>query len=273
MNNRLKQLEFHRDAKIAENRDDDESVLEFRRSFRKQFKEFVGEHSQSNPGDLAQKSLKEVWTLVQKLEFERVLDLEASACPDDEWLSSKNFAPSSLTETSEKTRADSTKEESNFISLDTRDFKFSDITEVSFRQEYHGIPVYDSLSVVEVDREKKEIISIHSSLIEKIENDNEEVSPEPKFEKKEIKDLIQKKTGVTFDSHVDLDPTLFYYFDSNDEKWRLVYITDVKKANSSEVVKDDVELDYMNMVDYIIDAHSGEIVGERPCVRSLMALD
>ena len=276
MNNGLKRLEFHRDAKIAENKDDNENVLEFRRVFRDKFskfvEQFVKKHSQSNTEDFAEKSLIEVWTLVKKLELERVLDLEVTVCPDDERLSSKDFASSSLTETSEKTRADSDEEESGFASLNTRDFKSSDITEVSFRQKYHGIPVYDSLSVVEVDREKKEIISIHSSLIEKIENNNEEVSPEAKFEKKEIKDLIQKKTGVTFDGHVDLDPTLFYYFDSNDEKWRLVYITDVK-VDSSRSAKDDIELDYLNMVDYIVDAHSGEIVGERPCARSLMALD
>ena len=263
MNNRLKQLEFHRDAKIAENRDDDETVLEFRRLFRKQFKKFVGEQSQSNTEDFAEKSLKEVWILVNELESKRAY----------REMTEKSFRASPLTKTNQKTKTDNSQEEPSFIPIHTRDFRACHITERGFRQKYHDIPVYDSLSVVEIDQEKKEIISIHSSLIEKIENNNEEVSPEAKFKKEEIKDLIQKKTGVTFDSHVDLDPTLFYYFDSNDEKWRLVYITDVKKANSSEVVKDDVELDYMNMVDYIIDAHSGEIVGERPCVRSLIALD
>jgi Zn-dependent metalloprotease len=265
MNNELKQLEFHRDAKITESKDDDENVLKFRRLFRDKFSKFVEEHSQSNTGELAKASLKEVWTLVKRLELERVWGLEATPDPNDEKPYSKSLS-SPRAETNEKTRADRYEEESDFVSLDTREFKSSDITEVSFRQKYHGIPVYDSLSVVEVDREKKEIISIHSSLIEKIENDNEEVDHEPKFKEEQIKDLIQKKKGVRFDRSVDLDPKLFYYFDSDDEKWRLVYITATK-------IKDNVEPDYINMVNYIVDAHSGEIIGEQPRMRSLMALD
>jgi hypothetical protein len=287
MNNGLKQLEFHRDAKIAENRDDDENLLEFRRLFRDKFSKFVKEHSQSETEDFAEKSLKEVWTLVNELEskklesgrfeLEKVLNLEATDCHDDEKLSLKGLASSQSADTNEKTKPDNTKEELNFIPIHAprfeSSFKSSNITEVIFRQEYLGIPVYDSLSVVQVDLGKKEIISIHSSLIKEIKDNNKEVSPVATLKKEEVKDLIQEKTGVKFDSHVDFDAKLFYYFDSNDEKWRLVYITDIKRTNSSDVGKNDVELDYMNMVDYIIDAHSGEIVGEKPCVRSLMALD
>ena len=95
MNNGLKRLEFHRDAKIAENRDDDETVLEFRRSFREQFKEFVGEHSQSNTEDFAEKSLKEVWTLVKKLELERTY----------REMPAKKFFASPLAETNQKTKS------------------------------------------------------------------------------------------------------------------------------------------------------------------------
>ena len=262
MNNRLKQLEFHRDARIDETIDDNKKIRDIRLSFRHEFDEFVKKHDQSDTNVLAEESLKKVWTFATKLKLERDLGQ-----------SSRNLFASSPDQKHKKT--DNTEDELSFIPIHTRDFKSSHITERSFRQGYgyRGIPVYDSLSVVEIDREKREIVSIHSSLIEKIENNSEEVSPEPRFKEEEIKDLIQKKTGVTFDSHVDLDPTLFYYFDSNDEKWRLVYITDIKRTNSSDVGKNDVELDYMNMVDYIIDAHSGEIVGEQPCVRSLMALD
>jgi hypothetical protein len=96
MNNRLKQLEFHRDAKIAENRDDDETVLEFRRSFREQFKEFVGEHSQSNTEDFAEKSLKEVWTLVNELESKRAY----------REMTEKSFRASPLTKTNQKTKTE-----------------------------------------------------------------------------------------------------------------------------------------------------------------------
>lgn len=272
MNNGLKQLEFHRDTKIDEKINDNKKIRDIRSYFRNEFNEFVKKHDQSDTNVLAEESLKKAWTLATRLKSGRNSDSETST---DRESHLKTFRESSSDQTNKKTKADNTEDELSFIPTHTRNFKSSRITERSFRQGYgyRCIPVYDSLSVVEIDREKREIVSIHSSLIEKIENNSKEVSPEPRFEKEEIKNLIEKKTGVAFDSHIDLDPTLFYYFDSNDEKWRLVYITDVKKANSSEMVKDDVELDYMNMVDYIIDAHSGEIIGEKPCVRSLMALD
>ena len=271
MRSQLKQLSFHRDAKISENRDDDKNVLKFRQSLREQFHEFVKDHEKSDPENLAEESLTKFWNLAKKLEK----SLRSEISPDHSH--DKNFSSSQETKTNIKTRKNKIEEKDpQFIRIGIRKFTSSHITKVSFRQEYHHVPVYNSLSVVEVkvDGDGKDIVSIQSSLIEKIENKGEEVPSKASLKQEDLKSLIEKKRAIHFADNVDLDPLLCYYFDSNKEKWRLVYVTDVKQVNSHppKPAEDEVDLDYMNMVNYVVDAHSEEIVGELPCVRSLMAL-
>jgi hypothetical protein len=122
--------------------------------------------------------------------------------------------------------------------------------------------------VVEFDKDKN-IVSIQSSLARDING----LSPEPSLEEDDIGGLIKQQEEIDFGSNVELNPLLCYYFDSKKGKWRLVYITDIKvNSNSSKASKGDAGFTGMVMYNYVIDAHSKEIVDRLPCVRTLMPI-
>ncbi len=130
---------------------------------------------------------------------------------------------------------------------------------VKFRQKYKNIPVYGALVTVEVD-EENELLAINSAI-----GDPNGIDPSPKFEPDEIKQLIEKKKDYK-SADLDLNLTLYYYYDSNMKRWRLVYITDIRFKESKNGSQSKFRLE---MVDYIIDAHNKEIVLELPRVRTL----
>ncbi|RCJ14938.1 hypothetical protein A6S26_09795 [Nostoc sp. ATCC 43529] len=130
---------------------------------------------------------------------------------------------------------------------------------VKFRQKYKNIPVYGAQVTVEV-AEDNELLAINSAI-----GDPNEIDSSPKFEPDEIKQLIEEKEDYE-STDLDFNPTLYYYYDSKNKRWRLVYITDIrfketKNGSQSKFI--------LKMVDYIIDAHTKEIVLELPRVRTL----
>jgi Zn-dependent metalloprotease len=271
MRSQLKQLSFHR-------------IDEGNPEFRKGIYTFVKEHDKSDPVLLAKETLVKAWNLAEpiysKLQAERAKLDKKSVAPTpnrglvwDKQTKPQNFSKKDefVEQLKEETGAEEELEpvkKEEFADIDQIPFKSSQVTMFRFSQKYKGVPVYNSLSVVELDKDKN-IVSIQSSLAKDI-ND---LSPDPKLKQKDIGELIKEKEGIDFGSNVDLNPSLYYYFDSKKRKWRLVYITKIKvNSDSSKASKRDVGFTGMVMNNYVIDAHSEEIVDRLPCVRTLMPI-
>jgi Zn-dependent metalloprotease len=140
---------------------------------------------------------------------------------------------------------------------------------IKFHQKYKDIPVYGAQVNVEID-EENELLAINSAIGIHIGIDKT-----PKIQSNELKDLIQKKTEHDLENLV-LEPTLYYYFDSMQSRskenkpqngqWRLVYlvVSQIDKNNYPQMCKS-----IQKMVDYIVDAHTGEVVSELPRVKTI----
>lgn len=162
---------------------------------------------------------------------------------------------------------------SEFENIGTQWFSLTKTHIVKFRQKYKSIPVYGAQVTVEVD-EKDELLAINSTI-----GDPNGLNASPTVEGEEIKHLIEEKKGYQLPD-VPLNPTLYYYYDAKSDRWRLVYITDIdykesdKKATKTEKNSQSQENNrefkpIPEMVDYVIDAHTQEIVVELPRVRTL----
>lgn len=148
-------------------------------------------------------------------------------------------------------------EPSGFKSLGTEKVPLTGTQAVKFRQTYNKIPVYGSLVTVELDDEN-ELVTINSSIGDP-SNIDPIASVSPATILKKVKDL----SGYTVE-RLDATPRVHYYFDSLANRWRLVYIIeDVVKLNAPAGSADTQGHDPLPLVvDYVIDAHSGELVKE-----------
>jgi Zn-dependent metalloprotease len=271
MRSQLKQPSFHR-------------VDEGNPEFRKGIYAFVKEHDKSDPVLLAKETLVTAWNLAEpiylklqaewaKLDKRSVASTPNKGFVEDKQTKSQVFSKKDklVEQLKEETGAEEELEpvkKEEFADIDQIPFKSSQVTMFRFSQKYKGVPVYNSLSVVELDKDKN-IVSIQSSLAKDI-ND---LSPDPKLKQKDIGELIKEKEGIDFGSNVDLNASLYYYFDSKKETWRLVYITDIKvKSNFHEASKEKTGFNEMIMNNYVVDAHRKEIVDRLPCVRTLMPI-
>ncbi len=132
---------------------------------------------------------------------------------------------------------------------------------VKCQQKYNGIPVYGAQVTVEVDADNNELLAINSF----IANSIDKVDPSPKIQLYELQDLIKEKTGHDL-RDINITPTLYYYFDPGSEKWRLVYLVEKRLHDKDAPFKSEL-IPYM--VDYLIDACTGELVSQLPRVKTL----
>jgi Zn-dependent metalloprotease len=154
---------------------------------------------------------------------------------------------------------------SEFEKVSTQSISFTKTHIVKFRQKYKSIPVYGAQVTVEFD-DKNELLAINSVI-----GDPNGLNPSPKVERDEIKHLIEKEKGYKL-ADVPLNPSIYYYYDSRSDRWRLVYITDLYKDIKNKGSQTENKSEFKSipeMVDYVIDAHTGEIVVELPRVRTL----
>ena len=138
---------------------------------------------------------------------------------------------------------------------------------VKFCQYYRRIPVYGSLVAVELDK-KNELISINSTLTEPTNVDAvASVAPA------DVLQTVVKASGAD-PQNLEATPSVYYYFDREAQRWRLVYIMrDVPKTRDLQDVEAATAGVYNRRVqssgvpkafDYVVDAHSGELVAELP---------
>ncbi|MDJ0736571.1 MAG: hypothetical protein QNJ47_21320 [Nostocaceae cyanobacterium] len=173
---------------------------------------------------------------------------------------SKENAEQSKFETFDSKEYHSNIKKSEFECLGTQKISFADTQLLKCRQKYNNILVYGAQVTVEVDDDNN-LLSINSMIADSIGK----VSPVPEIKQKEdIKDLIQKQTGHNLED-VNITPTLCYYFDSTNKKWRLVYLVEKKLNQTDAPIKFEL---IPEMVDYLVDAHKGKLVSQLPRVKT-----
>lgn len=138
---------------------------------------------------------------------------------------------------------------------------------VKFCQYYRRTPVYGSLVAVELDK-KNDLVSINSAITEPTN-----VDPVASVAPADILKTVARSSGQDAQS-IKATPSVYYYFDREAQRWRLVYITrDVPKQKGSGDSEDSTagvsnrrtqSYRVPQAFDYVVDAHSGELVAELP---------
>ncbi|NER28781.1 MAG: hypothetical protein F6J89_14375 [Symploca sp. SIO1C4] len=138
---------------------------------------------------------------------------------------------------------------------------------VKFRQKYNDIPVYGSQVTVELD-EQNELIAINSAIVEATDIDSSAKNkPEKTIEKIKPEKTIELVSRLIECDPQNLDVTSapHYYFDSKEERWRLVYIVKYRFKNTEDLHK---LKSVKKLVDYVFDAYTGDLVSELPRVKT-----
>ncbi|WP_029637150.1 hypothetical protein [[Scytonema hofmanni] UTEX B 1581] len=130
---------------------------------------------------------------------------------------------------------------------------------IKFRQRYKDIPVYGALVTLEVD-DNYDLLAINSAI-----GDPSGIDASPKLKPEKLKELIQKLTKHDL-GNLDLTASVYYYFDTKFKNWRLVYVVENPFQNTNAPPKSE---SIPEMVDYIIDAHTGDLVSELPRVKTI----
>ncbi len=165
------------------------------------------------------------------------------------------------------TAGDPNAEKSDFKLIAVEAVPLTGTQMVKFCQYYRRIPVYGSLVAVELDK-KNELISINSTLTEPTNVDAvASVAPA------DVLQTVVKASGAD-PQYLEATPSVYYYFDREAQRWRLVYIMrDVPKTRDAQDVEAATAGVYNRRVqssgvpkafDYVVDAHSGELVAELP---------
>lgn len=165
------------------------------------------------------------------------------------------------------TAGDPSAEKSDFKLITVEAVPLTGTQMVKFCQYYRRIPVYGSLVAVELDK-KNELISINSTLTEPTN-----VDPVASVAPAAVVQTVVRASGSDPQS-MEATPNVYYYFDREAQRWRLVYIMrDVPTTKGSqdiEAVTTGVSnrraqsTSVTKAFDYVVDAHSGDLVAQLP---------
>jgi Zn-dependent metalloprotease len=165
------------------------------------------------------------------------------------------------------TAGDAAAEKSEFKLIAVEAVPLTGTQMVKFCQYYRRIPVYGSLVAVELDK-KNELISINSTLTEPTN-----VDPVATVAPADVMKTVVQASGADAQA-MEATPNVYYYFDREAQRWRLVYIMrDVPKtkgtggpeeATSSVSNRRYQSFSVPQAFDYVVDAHSGDLVAELP---------
>lgn len=164
--------------------------------------------------------------------------------------------------------------------VDKYQSKFTQAFKFKYRLRYQGIPLYGSSIIVDLDEDNKFLFANSSEVAQDEAVKKGFPDKNPKVTEKDLKDSISKyclEKGEPISpealKHCDVNPQLYYYFKhfSNGSshklgEWRLVYVTNIKvmaPTGGEKSVGTSLEL-----TDYMIDAHTGEIMLELSNLRT-----
>lgn len=167
-----------------------------------------------------------------------------------------------------------------FELVDKYQSKFTQAFKFKYRLRHQGIPLYGSSIIVDLDEDNKFLFANSSEVAQDEAVKKGFPDKNPKVTEKDLKDSISKyclKKGEPISREAlkdcDVNPQLYYYFKhfSNGSshklgEWRLVYVTNIKvmaPTSGGKSVGTSLEL-----TDYVIDAHTGEIMLELSNLRT-----
>lgn len=165
----------------------------------------------------------------------------------------------------------------DFRLLSTETIPLTKCQAVKFRQRMNKIPVYGSLVTVEMD-DGHSLVSINSAL-----GTPSGVDPVAKVAPAAVAESVRTDAGIKQLPAESL-PRLFFFFDEIIQQWRLTYIAEnVPVSPKESAVNDSGSVDdaygtrdhrhafLPELFDYIVDAHSGEIVTRLPRVATVQS--
>lgn len=159
--------------------------------------------------------------------------------------------------------------------VDKYQSKFTQAFKFKYRLRYQGIPLYGSSIIVDLDEDNKFLFANSSEVAQDEAVKKGFPDKNPKVTEKDLKDSISEyclnlKKGEPISpealKHCDVNPQLYYYFSHKLGEWRLVYVTNIKvmaPTGGEKSVGTSLEL-----TDYMIDAHTGEIMLELSNLRT-----
>ena len=160
-----------------------------------------------------------------------------------------------------------------FELVDKYQSKFTQAIKFKYRLRYQGIPLYGSSIIVDLDEDNKFLFANSSEVAQDEAVKKGFPDKNPKVTEKDLKDSISKyclEKGEPISpealKHCDVNPQLYYYFSHKLGEWRLVYVTNIKvmaPTGGEKSVGTSLEL-----TDYMIDAHTGEIMLELSNLRT-----
>lgn len=167
-----------------------------------------------------------------------------------------------------------------FELVDKYQSKFTQAFKFKYRLRHQGIPLYGSSIIVDLDEDNKFLFANSSEVAQDEAVKKGFPDKNPKVTEEDIKDSIYEyclKKGEPISPEAlkdcDINPQLYYYFKhfSNGSshklgEWRLVYVTNIKvmaPTSGGKSVGTSLEL-----TDYVIDAHTGEIMLELSNLRT-----
>ncbi len=127
---------------------------------------------------------------------------------------------------------------------------------VKFRQRFHKIPVYGSLVTVELGT-RNELLAILSAL------GQPDVSPIASIAPADALAAVREAAGVG-DTAGEWAPQLQFFYHSPERGWRLVYVFE-----DVAIGRDRAAESGERFSDFIVDAHSGEVLSELPRLHEL----
>lgn len=155
--------------------------------------------------------------------------------------------------------------EFRYIGIDKVPFTKSQ--HVKFRQNFHKVPVYGSIVTVELGPEN-EFISINSSL-----GDPSNIDPVATVSPADALKRVRRLAGYQGEP-MNSPARLYYYYDPKPPRWRLVYIFEdvLRMKPRTKSAKDSLSA-LPETSDFVIDAHSGELVDELPRTQTVAEQD
>lgn len=166
----------------------------------------------------------------------------------------------SLTET-----VNDQKPEYKYLGVDK--IPFTNSQHVKFRQYYNKIPIYGSLITVELGPEN-DFVSINTSTGEPAN-----VNPVAKLSPSDALQKVKKLAGYGGEPLTE-PARLNFYFDQAVSRWRLVYIIeDVLRLKPRRKVEPGRVDNLPETSDFVIDAHTGELVAELPRTQTMAEED
>lgn len=155
---------------------------------------------------------------------------------------------------------------SEFRTLGTESVPLTGTHVVKFRQVYRRIPVYGSLVTVELD-ENNEMLALNSSL----GTPPADLNPMATLSPAQAMDIVRERAGQDAQSLNGL-PRLVFYFQESAQRWLLAYLVENvarrQPDTSSGAMRRAPEL-----LDYLVDAHSGNLIAELPRTQSIQGPD